>query len=103
SASRRAISRWPRSSSASSSSRERRLKAKGSGLARTFRGVQDARDGSAQLLPARALRGELLTAGSREPIDLHPLLVVGDLPRGVDPALPLEPMERRIHRARVDL
>src|SRR4030095_11224710 len=44
-----------------------------------------------------------LPPGTREPIDLRPAPVVRRCPRGSDPALLLEPLERGEHRARLDI
>ena len=41
--------------------------------------------------------------GGGQPVDARALLVVGDLPRRRDPLAPLEPVQRRVQRAGVDL
>ena len=46
---------------------------------------------------------QLLPAGSRQPVILRALLVLGQPPLGLDPALSFEAVQRGVERAVVDL
>ena len=61
------------------------------------------RNGGRQAAPARALERQLSPAGRRDAVVLRALIVVGELPLRVDPALPLETMQRRIEGTVIDV
>ena len=54
-------------------------------------------------IPALELTCELLSAGSRQRVDLRFTAGVGGGPRGLQPALLLQPVQRRVQRALRDL
>ena len=47
------------------------------------------------------IRGQLLFAAGGNPIELRPLSALRQLPAGVNPLLPLQPVQRRIERSRL--
>ena len=53
--------------------------------------------------PARALERQLSAPGRRDTVVLRALIVVGELPLRVDPALPLETMQRWIEGTVIDV
>ena len=65
--------------------------------------IQDQSHGAGEGLPFRLLGGQLLAPERREPIVPGALALVGELPGRRDPALRLQPVQRRIERAGLDL
>src|SRR5947199_4688763 len=91
---RRASSaRWKRISASSSSSARRRRRSHF--MPPSSGRTHHARDGGDEALPARALGGELLLPGRRQPVVPRALLVLGQPPLGRDPTLLPQAVERR--------
>ena len=67
------------------------------------RQLHHAADGRGHALPLAGFDRQLPAPGWREPVVLRPPAQLRDGPLGVDPALVLEAMERRVERALVDL
>src|SRR5687767_2662795 len=93
-----ASARCPRISSSSSRSSGRMAL-----VLRSGSGVHDAADRRYQLRPATLLSKELCFARRGEPVVLRFLVRLADTPFGLQPAALLEPVQRRIQRARFDL
>ena len=64
---------------------------------------QDAGDGVREPLPAARLFDQLLAAGLGQLVELRLAVVVGVAPLRGDQPLLLEPVQRRVERALVDL
>jgi hypothetical protein len=64
--------------------------------------VEDAGDGVDEAAPLRGLHGEPLAPGLREAVELHAPLGLREPPLGLDPAVPLQPVERRVERPLLD-
>src|SRR5713226_314141 len=71
-------------------------------ISRSFR-TQQTRDNSGHALPAFRFGGELFPAGARQRVILRFAIVVRDAPLRGDPAALLQPQQRRIQRALIQL
>ena len=71
--------------------------------ARTSCRPQHTGDGRGQPAPSVAFGLQLPPSRRGETVELRPLLVLGELPFGVDPPLTLESMKRRVKRAMIDV
>lgn len=65
-------------------------------------GVEHTANGGNELRPSVALAYELFLSGGGQPVKLRLLIGVGLPPLRLDPALPLETMQRGIRRAGLD-
>ena len=65
--------------------------------------LQDAADGGGDALPVRGFFRELLAARPGQRVELRAAVVLGVAPRRFDPALLLEPVQRRVERPLIDL
>src|SRR5437868_1016257 len=96
--------RWNRVSSSSSASVRRRKRRCSQDMHFSFLcGIHDATDRAGNLFPAGKLGGKLLPAGGGQAVVFGPLVVLGHLPLGPDPALLFEAMKRRVERTMFDL
>src|SRR5580765_2735137 len=66
-------------------------------------GLEDLRDRGRQLAPRAGLRVEPCAAFFRQLVVLRAAIVIGGAPARLDPAAPLEPMERRVQRPLLDV
>src|SRR5262249_35168563 len=83
---KRARSRWRRSARITAPSRH----------------VEQQGDRSRECPPCPRLLVELLPAGARQRVELGAAIVLGRAPLRLDPAAPLQPVERRIQRSLLD-